>query len=127
MWCVPGVRHAQRLDRPVKLTFDRFDLLPGAVCVACPLNQQRRYRNCREELLDVPLAEPRIEPDIVPAAKSIVDVGVVAREALAEICRLIGNLHRGDAVDADRLGEYVRRFEDETLQSARPCATGVDQ
>ena len=52
------------------------------------------------------------QPDVVPAAEGRVGVGVVAREALAQVGGLVGRARRLDARDRDVLDEQVRRDRD---------------
>src|SRR5438552_8936150 len=51
----------------------------------------------------------------------------MTRKAFGKVRRFIFALHRGDALDAARLGEDVRRFENESLHAIGSLAAGVDQ
>ena len=58
-------------------------------------------------------AERRAQPDVVPAPEGRVGVVVVAREARAQVGRLVGVARLLDARDRDVLDEDVRRHHDD--------------
>src|SRR5438477_4122981 len=82
---VPAVGEAQQLDRTAGLPRDRLELRhrPGFVVEA--LDREHRTMYPRQDSLDDPAAESRIEPDIVPSPECLRGVGVIAAELLREV------------------------------------------
>ena len=66
-------------------TGDPPDLLQGSILVVDALHRQQRAGNRDQLLGDIPVAEFGTQPDVVPAPKGRVDIGVVARQALAQV------------------------------------------
>ena len=82
----------------------------------------------RQDLLDVPAAESRIEPDIVPSPECLGRVGVIAAELLREVGALEGGLRLGDARHADVLDEHVRRHDHQASDAVfRGCINEGDR
>src|SRR5581483_4830269 len=73
------------LDRAVAFLLRDLDLLHRAVLVVLALHDEHRHADIGKELRDVPLAKPRIEPGVVPAAERVVDVVMPASEPRAQI------------------------------------------
>src|SRR5690242_9989950 len=86
-----------------------LDLREGAVLVVGAL--YREYRACdrRQQCFDRPRAKARIEPDVVPAEESRVDVVVIAREFRPDVRRPVRLARVLDAVDREVLDDDVRR------------------
>ena len=79
-WPTPGTttrRHGPRTPRSMASSW-----ASAAVLVVGALDQQDRTVDRRQALGDVPTAEIRRQPDVVPAAERRVGVAVVARHAL---------------------------------------------
>src|SRR5205085_8272901 len=89
------------------------DLLFRAVFVLLALHHENGRADAGQRVLDVPLAELRIEPRAVPAPESRVHVLVPAGEALAQPAAQVRVARRLDAVQAGLLGEDVWRLEDQ--------------
>jgi hypothetical protein len=62
-----------------------FYLGQRAVLVVLALDHERGARNRREIFLDVPAAKLRIELDVIPSAKCLIDMIVIARQFFREI------------------------------------------
>src|SRR5262245_46460778 len=107
-----AIREAQQLDRPTGLPGDRIELGHGAVLVVEALDRQHRAAYAGEDLLYVPGAEIRVQPDVVPAPERLRRVRVVAAELLRQVGALERRLRLGDALHADVLDEYVGRHQD---------------
>ena len=110
-----GLRHAPR-DRP--------DLLQRAVLVVLALHREHRAGDRLDVALDVPGAELGREPGVVPAAEGRVGVGVVLRQAGAQVRRLEGVAGELDAPDRDVLDEEMRRDRD---HAGHGKARGMEQ
>ena len=78
---------------------DRLDLRARAVGIVIALEDQDGASHVCEAALDVPSAEARVEPRVVPAAEGDVDVRAVMLELRAEVACLVRDLRRGDARD----------------------------
>src|SRR2546430_14106955 len=89
---VPAVGEAQQLDRTAGLPRDRLELRHRPVFVVEALDREHRTMYPRQDLLDVPAAESRIEPDIVPSPECLRGVGVIAAELLREVRALESGL-----------------------------------
>src|SRR5208282_4372314 len=63
---------------------DALDLFHGPVLIVLTLD--RKYRACdsREVLIDIPGPKIRMEPDVVPAPKGRIRVGMIAREFVSQ-------------------------------------------
>ena len=87
------------------------DLLERAELVVQALDREHRAADALQPGFDVPGAESRVQPDVIPAPEGRVDVVVVARQTL----RQVGAeevLARGlDAGHRHRLDEQVRRHQ----------------
>src|SRR5712675_1802162 len=106
---VPAVGQAQQLDRTAGLPGDRIELRHRPVFVVEALDREHRTIYPRQDFLDVPTPEVRVQPNIVPSPERLRRVGVIAAELLREVRALEGRLRFGDALDADVLDEDVRR------------------
>ncbi len=84
-----------------------------------PGSAAQDIRCAGKHVLDVPVAEARREPDVVPAAKRRVDVLMMPGEARTQIARRIAlpRLRDADAVESV-LDEHVRRQGDDAAQRA---------
>src|SRR5436190_5623174 len=83
---------------------DPVDLLHRAVLVVDALDSQHRTPDVRQERLDVPGSEVRVQPDVVPAPECAVDVGVTACKPRAQIAvevRAPSLCNAGEAVGFD--------------------------
>src|SRR3954469_23803463 len=76
--------HHESLDRTAHAAFDRVDLGERAVLVVAALDEERRRVDPRQQRLEVPVAELRVEPDVAPAGEGRVRVAVMACHALAQ-------------------------------------------
>src|SRR6267143_3805924 len=108
---VPAVGEAQELDRAAGLFCDRLELRHRSVFVVEALDRKYGTMYPRQDLLDVPAPEVRMQPDVVPAPKRLRRVGMIAAELLREVRALEGGLRLGDAPHADLLDENVRRHD----------------
>ena len=88
---------------------DRLDLVQGAVRVVPALHHQQRHPDPGKRLLDAPVLEFRVEPDVAPAPEGIVGpLAVMPGEPPAQRPRA-ESLPRGlNPLDAARLVECVR-------------------
>src|SRR5579883_1476369 len=121
-----AVRQHKTLERAADLASDGVELRDRPVFVVGALYRQDGTADLRQDFLNVPGAEFRMEPDVVPAAESAVHIGVMARHALPQIARLISRARRLDAGDRDVLDEDMGCFEDE--RAHRPlAAAGMDE
>src|SRR5688500_9755398 len=68
--------------RPGNAPLDRSQLLERAVLIVATLHRKHGAADASDLRLDVPGAEPRIEPDVVPPPEGRIDVGMVLREPL---------------------------------------------
>src|SRR5882762_5603644 len=114
---VSAVGEAQELDRTAGLPRDRLELRHRPVFVVETLDREHRATYPRQDLLDVPAAESRIEPDVVPSPERLRRVGMIAAELLREVRALEGRLRFGDALDADILHEHVGRHDHQPLDA----------
>ena len=89
-----------------------IDLLEGAVFVILSLNCEDRASYPGQTILDIPRAKVFMEPDIVPAAKRAIDIGVMSGEPPAQIRGLVGNLGRLNVPNGDVFNEYMGRAQD---------------
>ena len=78
-----AIREDEARERSADAVLDGVDLGEGAVLVVGALDRQHRTAYARKNILDVPMAEIRMQPDVVPAAEGAVGVGVVAGETPA--------------------------------------------
>src|SRR5260370_4438302 len=101
---------------------NRFHLSERAVFVVLALNHQRGAGNCFQIFFDVPLAELRIEPDVVPSAKGAIDVIVIGRQSFRKVGGLVEFANRGDASDAQILHKNVRRLKSKSAHALGPSA-----
>jgi hypothetical protein len=125
MRCMAAAVEAEQLDRAADLLRDGVDLRHGAVLVVEALDREHRAGDARQVLLDVPRAEFRVQPDVVPAAERRLGVGVMARQALAQVGGLERGLRAGNARHAQVLDEDMRGHDHEASHAV-PGA-GVDQ
>jgi len=79
-----AVGQLQQLRRGQVLA-DTADLFHRAVLVVDALNGQYRAAQARHLGLDVPAAEGRVEPDVIPAPEGRIDVVMVARQPLRQV------------------------------------------
>src|SRR6266849_2970353 len=79
---VPAVGQAQELDRTAGLPRDGLELRHRPVLVVETLDREHRAMYPRQDLLDVPAPEGRIEPDVVPPPERLCRVGMIAAELL---------------------------------------------
>src|SRR5438552_19190836 len=100
--CLKSARSRSRLGPALELRH-------RPVFVVEALDREHRTMYPRQDLLDVPAAESRIEPDIVPSPECLRGVGVIAAELLREVRALEGGLRLGDALHADVFDEDMRR------------------
>ena len=71
----------------------------------------------RQDLLDVPAPEVRMQPDVVPPPESLRRVGMIAAELLRQVRALEGRLRLGDAPHADVLDENMGRHDHQPLDA----------
>jgi hypothetical protein len=91
---------------------DAVDLRHRSVFVVVSLHREHRAADRGQRGFDVPAAKRGIEPDVVPAPEGGVDVGVMARQALAQV---------GGAV------EVARAITPATLRGKAPaCSSAID-
>src|SRR5712691_4844633 len=114
---VPAVGEAQQLDRAAGLFCDRLELRHRPVLVVEALDRKYGTMYPRQDLLDVPAPEIRIQPDVVPPPERLCRVGMIAAELLREVRALESGLRLGDAPHADILDEHVRRHEHQALDA----------
>ncbi len=100
------------------------ELLHRAVLVVVALDREHRAANLRQLGLDVPVAELRIEPAVVPAEKGAVGIVVHAGQRLPELAVLPCLARDADALDRHVLDEDMRRHD---RDRARSVARGVEQ
>ena len=72
------------LDRRLHVGFQDPELLVGAVGIVGALQRQDRHLDVRQEAGDVEVAEPGVEPGVVPALERGVDVAMISSEARPE-------------------------------------------
>ena len=111
---VPGAGDQARLDRD--LTWRRRpQLFFGAVGIVRALQRKHRHLDVGQEAGDVEVAKARIEPGVVPASERDIDVGVIAREARAQVAGFILGADPADAFDVQVFDEEMRgdRYETE--------------
>ena len=118
-----AVEH-QRFDRRIEAPLERADLGERAVLIGATLDRQHRNADIVDRVLDGPLREAWIEPGVVPAAEGALDIAVMTREARAQIALAIGDPRFCDRVETDRLGEEMRRHQD---QPAHPMIGDIAQ
>src|ERR1700704_4440169 len=122
---VPAVGEAQELDRAAGLPRDRLELRHRPVLVVEALDREHRAMYPRQDLLDVPAPEVRVQPDVVPPPERLRSVGVIAAELLREVRVLEGGLRLRDALHADVFDENMRRHNHQPLDAV--VHRGVDQ
>src|SRR5882672_5135228 len=91
---VPAVGQAQELDRTAGLPCDGLQLRHRPVFVVEALDREHRAMYPRQDLLDIPAPEVRMQPDIVPTPERLCRVGMVAAELLREVRALESRLRR---------------------------------
>src|SRR5882672_625796 len=79
---VPAVGQTQELDRAAGLLCDRVELRHRPILVVETLDREHRTMYSRQDLLDVPAAEVRMQPDVVPPPECLCCVGMIAAELL---------------------------------------------
>lgn len=114
---VTAVVEGKDFDRATGLAGNGLDLRHGSVWIVEALNGQDRAADAREILFDVPAAEVRMEPDVVPSPEGACGVAVMAGELLGKVGGLECSLGLGDAGDTEVLDEDVRREEDEAADT----------
>ena len=72
------------------------------------------------------IIELRVQPGFIPAAESIVGIGVPAREFPLQIRRFIGRFRLGDFDERKILDEEMRREQADAAQAAIGEGAGVD-
>src|SRR6267378_4602347 len=125
---VPAVGEAKELDRTAGLPRDRLELRHRPVFVVEALDREHRAMYPRQDLLDVPAPEVRVQPDVVPPPERLRSVGVIAAELLREVGVLEGRLRLGDALHADVFDENMRRHDHQSSDVAfRGCINERDR
>src|SRR6266852_5426220 len=114
---VPAVGQAQELDRTSGLPCNGLELRHGPVFVVETLYREHRATYPRQDYLDVPAPEVRIEPDVVPPPECLCRIGVIAAELLREVRALEGRLGLGDALHADVFDENMGRHDHQPLDA----------
>src|SRR5437899_182774 len=114
---VPAVCEAQELDRAAGLPRDRLELRHRPVLVVEPLDREHRAMYARQDLLDVPAPEVRVQPDVVPPPERPRRIGVIAAELLREVGLLEGGPRLRDALHADVFDENMRSHEHQPLDA----------
>ena len=122
----PQLVENEAAGRALHARLDAVELRERAVLVVAALDQQQRLVDPAQEILDRPRRELRVQPDVGPAEEGVVDARVVLGEALLEVGVEIALADLGDALDAHRLDERVRRQTCERPDGP-PGGRGVDQ
>ena len=73
---------------------DGADLLHGSILVVRALNDERGNAPAADLVLDIPSLEAWIEPGVVPATESAVDMGVIFGEFRPEVAGFVGASRR---------------------------------
>jgi hypothetical protein len=92
-------------------TRDGANLLERAVLVVLALRGEHRAGDGVDVALDVPAAERRVEPDVVPAAKRRIGVVVIAGEPGTQVGALVGHAGLLDARERELFDEEMRRHD----------------
>src|SRR5262252_7739592 len=79
--CVAGARDHRDLDRAIAFVLRNLDLADRAVLIVLTLHDLDRHPEIGERVGDVPGAECRIEPGVVPSMEGDVHVLVPARQS----------------------------------------------
>jgi len=82
----------EQFDLPLHLPLDGIELRHGAVLVVVALDGEYRADDAGQVLLDVPGAEFRVQPDVVPAAEGVGGIDVMARKLALQVGGLEGPL-----------------------------------
>src|SRR5262245_23714287 len=127
LWRMAGARQQGNFDRAIALRLRHLDLLHGAVLIVLALHDQDRHANISQEFRDIPFAEFRIEPCVIPAHECIVDVGMPARKPRTQVARGIGFLRLSDGGQARFLSEEMRCDEHEAADPMVLMTARVDR
>src|SRR4051812_3517150 len=104
---------AARDDEPLHgaphLCLDPVELVERAVRIVGTLDQQHRAADALGLVLQAPVAEGGIEPDVAPAVERGVRIVVVAGHALAQLPVVVGRAGLADGGHRDLLDDDVRR------------------
>jgi hypothetical protein len=100
---VPAVIEDEQLHRRAHMFADRFEVRERAVLVVTSLDGEHRTSDARQELLDVPCGEVRMQPHVIPAPKCVLGVGVMrvlqaAVPIVVDAEMTAGGLHRFHAI-----------------------------
>ena len=106
-----AIEHESR--HPTHSPLNGFDLLGRAIFILCTLNYQNRAADTIQIRFDIPLAKPRVEPDISPAPEQRICVCMIPAQATRQIRLLALASRLRDAWTRDLFNEYVRGFQNE--------------
>jgi hypothetical protein len=119
-----AAREVHALDGAAHGGLDCVQLRHRPVLVLLALDQQQWAGDPIQEVLDAPVRELGVKPDVVPAVERGVGVTVVAGHALAQSPAFVDAPGRPDLSEAHRLDEHVRRHRDDRAHGMR---SGVDE
>src|SRR3954452_19867583 len=123
MWAVAAMDD-EPLDGAARLRLDPVELGERAVGIVRALDQEHRAADALGFVLQAPVAEGRIEPDVAPAVERGVGIVVVARHPLAQLAAVVGVARLPDGGHRDVLDHHVRREE---CDPSHGVVGGVDE
>lgn len=103
-----AAEHDEPLDGAAYTRLDAVELVLRAVGVLRALDQKRAAVQALGVLLEAPVAEGGIEPDVAPAVEGGVGIGMLARHPLAQRAAVEGRARLADRCDRDVLDDHVR-------------------
>ncbi len=123
---MPCARNDRGLDRAIAFGLRDLDMAQRAVLIAGTLDDFDGHAHISQRIGNIPVAELRIEPDVVPAAEGVVDIRVPAREPLFEIACLVVLLRLRNRVEAEILDDEMRRDQHQPAHAMILHAAGID-
>ena len=127
---VAGIGNQHDIDRAVAFLLRDLDLPHGAVLIRRTLHDRNRDADVGKVLGNIPIAEFRIEPGVVPAIEGVVGILVPARQFLFQVRGLIGRLNFGNGSYRDILDDEMRGDQRDALDAvilASPCIDRRDR
>ena len=115
---VAAIREGKNFDRTGALGRDGLDLLHRAVLIVEALNNKHRAGDPRKIFFNIPAAEIRMQPDIVPSPECSRNVAMMARQFFREVRRLKFHLGFGNRCNTEILDKNMRRQKDEPADAA---------